>query len=207
MNLTPNEVYHTNIDRYQELNERIAERNIPSNNLQSYFSIRPVSTKYSLMPVFDQYKNSEVKIPTMSNYNVGKTFNPGNAQGPWSGYANNVDVETVLRNQQFALQKGDRHVYVPSSNSDLYVTEVTGRKEIQSHPYLFKNETFSNFNPNTLNLGNDVFNNATRQQFKGIHDKEMDKKINLKFVDTNTSQNQKDPNNRNNPNDMIHHFK
>jgi hypothetical protein len=198
MNLNPNEVHHTNNNRYQELNERIAERNIPSSNLQSYFSIRPVSTKYSLMPVFDQYKETQVKIPTIANYNVGKTFNPGNAQGPWSGYANNVDVETVLRNQTFALQKGDRSIYVPSSNSDLYVTEVVGRKEIQTHPYLFKHDPLPSFNPNTLNLGNDVFNNATRQQFKSIHDNNglFDKKMKL-----DNKMNNEIP--TNNPNEMI----
>jgi hypothetical protein len=187
--MNPNEVYHTNIDRYQQLNERIAERNIPSGNLQSYFNVRPVSTKYSLMPIFDQYKPSDVKIPIIPNYNVGKTFNPGNAQGPWSGYANNVDVETVLRNQAFALQKGDRSVYVPSTNSDLYVSEVVGRNETQTHPYLFKHDPLPNFNPNTLNLGNDVFNNATRQQFKGIHDKEDNMNSNLKYHNINQTQN------------------
>lgn len=187
MNLNPNEVYHTNIDRYQQLNERIAERNVPSGNLQSYFSVRPVSTKYSLMPIFDQYKPSDVKIPITQNYNIGKTFNPGNSQGPWSGYANNVDIETVLRNQVFALQKGDKSVYVPSSNSDLYMYEVVGRNETQTHPYLFKNEQLPNFNPNTLNLGNEVFNNATRQQFKSIHDKEVNTNSNIKYVNNSKS--------------------
>lgn len=187
MNLNPNEVYHTNIDRYQELNERIAERNVPSGNLQPYFSIRPLSTKYSLMPILDQYKPSDVKIPITQNYNVGKTFNPGNAQGPWSGYADNVDIETVLRNQVFALQKGDRSVYVPSSNSDLYMHEVVGRNETQTHPYLFKNEPLPNFNPNTLNLGNEVFNNATRQQFKSIHDKEFKLNSNIKYINNSNN--------------------
>ena len=157
-----------NNDRHEELNKRISERNIPSSNLQSYFSIRPVSTKYSLLPIFDQYKSSEIKIPVIANYNIGKTFNPGNAHGPWSGYANNIDIETLLRNQLFALQKSDKAEYVPSSNSDLYVTEVVGRKELQTHPHLFKSETFEKFNPNKFNLGNDMFNNATRQQYKNI---------------------------------------
>lgn len=166
-----NEVYHNNIERYQILNERIADRNIPSDTLQTTFSIRPVSTKYSLMPILDQYKPTTVNVPVRQNYNIGKIFNPGNAQAPWSGYANNVDIETILRNQAFALQKGDRATYVPSSNSDLYINEVVGRKEIQTHPYLFSNNYFDNFNPNTFNLGNEVFNNATRQQFKNIQQK------------------------------------
>lgn len=209
MNLNTNEVYHTNIDRYQQLNERIAERNVPSGNLQSYFSIRPVSTKYSLMPVFDQYKSSEVKMPIMSNYNIGKTFNPGNAQGPWSGYANNVDVETILRNQTFALQKGDRSVYVPSSNSDLYITEVVGRNEVQTHPYLFKHEPLPSFNPNTFNLGSNVFNNATRQQLKSIHDKEMNVTSTLNYPTQNNNKNASKNirNNEYNTNDLINNVR
>jgi hypothetical protein len=165
------------------------------------------------MPVFDQYKETQVKIPTLANYNIGKTFNPGNAQGPWSGYANNVDIETVLRNQTFALQKGDRSMYVPSSNSDLYITEVVGRKETQTHPYLFKNDPLPSFNPNILNLGNDVFNNATRQQLKSINDNNQtfDKKNRLvnnniqKQRSNNNANNNRNLNNNgnNNPNEMI----
>ena len=42
---------------------------------------------------------------------------------PFSGFVENVDVESVLRNQIFALQKNDQAVYVPSSKSDLYMKD------------------------------------------------------------------------------------
>jgi hypothetical protein len=161
-------VYYNNVERYQVLNDRISNRNIPSETLQSVYSSRPVSTKYSKMSIIDQYKESTVPFVSVSAYNVGTIFNPGNSQAPWAGYANNVDVETVLRNQTFALQKGDRGTYVPSASSDLYNIEVVGRIEQQPFPGLFSLQVLEPFNPNTYNLGHDVFNNSTRQQLKNI---------------------------------------
>lgn len=163
-----NGVYCSNLQRNEELNKRISNRNVPSNFLQPVYSSRPVSTKYSKMSIVDQYKQANVPLSIAPTYNVGTTFNPGNAEGPWSGYASNVDVETILRNQAFALQKGDRSSYVPSTNSDLYKIEVVGRHEEQPFPGLFSVQMLEPFNPNTYNLGNDIFNNSTRQQLKNI---------------------------------------
>lgn len=161
-------VYFTNLERNQQLNQRISSRNVPSEPLQPIYSSRPVSTKYSKLPVIDQYKQATVPLAIAPNFNVGTIFNPGNAQAPWSGYANNVDVETILRNQTFALQKGDKAFYVPATSSDLYNVEVYGRHEQQPFPGLFTIETLEPFNPNTYNLGNDIFNNSTRQQLKNV---------------------------------------
>ena len=60
-----NKTYITQIDRVQDLNDRIYERNIPSTNLPANINTRPVSTKYSLMPIFDIRK--ETKTP-LENY-------------------------------------------------------------------------------------------------------------------------------------------
>jgi hypothetical protein len=90
---------------------------------------------------------------------------------PWSGYASNVNVESDLRNQIFALQKCSQAVYVPSSNSDLYQFGFKPTKqESQPFPNLFANEQFSQFNPNPENVGHDVFYNSTRQQLKDAGD-------------------------------------
>ena len=48
----------------------------------------------------------------------------------------------------------------------MYKVQAVGRSEIQTHPDLFKNESFSNFNPNICNTGYNLFNNCTRQQLK-----------------------------------------
>ena len=64
-----NGAYICNIARDNELNIRIAERNIPSKPLEPAFSLRPISTKYTLMPTVDEYKEHSVPI---RNYNIGR---------------------------------------------------------------------------------------------------------------------------------------
>ena len=98
-------VYYCGINRTQELNSRIAERNIPSSYLQPQFSMRPVSTKYALLPIVDRRAKSSVPIKTTTTYNPKVTFNPGTAVAPWSGFVSNINKESELRNMYFALQR------------------------------------------------------------------------------------------------------
>ena len=49
-----NGIYQCNLDRSNELNQRIYERNVPSSTLQPQFGIRPVATKYEMLPIFDR---------------------------------------------------------------------------------------------------------------------------------------------------------
>ena len=81
----------------------------------------------------------------MPTFNPSTAFNPGNDEGPYSGYATNINVESELKNQIYALQKCSQAVYVPSSNSDLY--DYTFKTKTQSNPHdlLFKQEHFSEF--------------------------------------------------------------
>ena len=151
-------------------NERIYDRNIPSQILQPYLSVRPVMTKYSLMPIVDPRAPINVPMEQLPIYNQEQIFNPGTA-APWSGYASNVNVESDLRNQIFALQKCSQAVYVPSSNSDLYEFGFKpSKQECQPFPNLFAEEQFSQFNPNPENIAHGVFYNATRQQMKDAGD-------------------------------------
>ena len=157
--------------RVDSANLRIYERNIPSQLLQPYLSVRPVMTKYSLMPIVDPRAPINVPMEQLPIYNSEKVFNPGNATAPWSGYASNVNVESDLQNRIFALQKCSQAVYVPSSNSDLYQFGFKPNNETaQPFPNLFKDEHFSDFNPNPENIGFGVFQNATRQQLKTVGD-------------------------------------
>ena len=94
-------VYYCGIERTQQLNSRIAERNIPSGPLQPQFSLRPVSTKYALLPIVDRQPKSNVPIKTLPTYNPAITFNPGSAFAPWSGFSTNINEESKLRNQYF----------------------------------------------------------------------------------------------------------
>lgn len=155
------------LPRTEELNERMLSRNSPSAPLQPSFSMRPVSTKYSIMPIIDQRKSSNVSRTIRPTFNIQQTFNPGTAQGPWSGFASQVNEESKLRNQIFALQRNEQSVYVPSTNSDMYQVLSVGRQEQQQFPRLFHEEAFDTFNPNTCNLGGNLFDNCTRQQLMG----------------------------------------
>ena len=150
-----------------DTNQRIYDRNVPSQMLQPYLSVRPVMTKYSLMPIVDPRAPISVPMEQQPLYNVHTVFNPGNTQSPWSGFASNINNESILRNQVFALQKCSQSVYVPGSNSDLYQysfkTEKSGNK-YQPFPGLFRKEHFNEFNPNPENIGDGIFMNHTRQQ-------------------------------------------
>jgi hypothetical protein len=164
--------------RVDSTNLRIYERNIPSQILQPYLSVRPVMTKYSIMPIVDPRAPIHVPMEQLPIYNTEKVFNPGNATAPWSGYASNVNVESDLQNRIFALQKCSQSVYVPDSNSDLYNFAFKPNKEInQPFPYLFKNEDFSEFNPNTENIAHGLFQNSTRQQLKNVGDQYCNKNV------------------------------
>jgi len=150
-----------------DINNRIYDRNIPSSTLQSYLNVRPVSTKYSRFPIVDPRKTLNFPFKQESDYNVQYTFNPGNRMAPWNGFANNVNLESELRNQIYALQRSSQSVYVPDSSSDLYNPIINNNNETQNN-LLFKKEHFDHFNPNTENLGYLKFNNCTRQQLRNV---------------------------------------
>jgi hypothetical protein len=157
-------LYYCNIDADEELNKRISQRNIPSSPLQPQFTFRPISTKYSFLPIVDHRAPAKVPIIRRPAYNSECVFNPGTAQSPWSGFATNINKESDLRNQFFGLQKCEQSQYVPSTDSDMYKSYVVGRNESQPFPGLFTQEKFNKFNPNDCDVGKDIFNNSTRVQ-------------------------------------------
>jgi hypothetical protein len=154
----------------QETNTRIYNRNIPSQTLQPYIDVRPVMTKYSYFPIVDPRKQTTVPLINTPTYNVHTVFNPGNSQSPWNGFASNINTESELRNQIFALQKCSQSVYVPSSKSDLYNYKFKTEKQPNPHELLFEKDSFSSFNPNPNDniIGVNMFNNSTRSQVRDL---------------------------------------
>jgi len=160
-------------DRVDELNDRILERSFPNMPLQPNFDPRPVSTKYSIFPIIDMRTSPNVRKMPYLDYHVEVGFNPGNSRGPVSGYINNVDTETDLRNQNNKLYKGDLGTkYIPSIHSDLYnvriESENNGNLEEQ-HPYLFKPNVIEQSSPKFIlenKIGKDIFYNHTRTQLR-----------------------------------------
>lgn len=167
-----------NEDRLEDINERMFHRNLPSAPLQAQFDARPVATKYALMPIVDRRPIPTVPVVQRPTYNQTQVFNPGTSHGPWSGFATNVNDESKLRNQFFALQRNnDQAVYVPPFNSDLYVNQVVTSTNsphfsaVQPFPELFAKPHLAAFDPNPASdrIGINMFDNCTRQQLKGDH--------------------------------------
>jgi hypothetical protein len=153
------------------MNYRTYNRNIPSQQLQPYLDARAVSTKYATLPIIDLRKQINVPLKQEPTYNPSQIFNPGNDFGPWSGFSSNVNHESELRGQMYAIQECPQSFYVPSSQSDLYKYKWTNNKKPeQPFPNLFKNEKFNMFNPNpnSETIGFGLFNNSTRQQLKEL---------------------------------------
>ena len=147
---------------------KIYNRNLPSVALEPYLSFIPIATKYNKIEDFASKRNQDLnenKIETRQIYNQMSSFNPG-SKAPWKGYSENVDKESVLRNQIYALQKCSQSVYVPRVDSDLYNYEMKMPQVRQTHPLLFKDEQFNEYNPNfnTKQTGNGLFFNHTRNQ-------------------------------------------
>ncbi len=160
-----------NFEAHNSMNNSLANRNFPSNNLEMNFSFRPVNTKYTLMPTYNHPIESSVPINTSEIYDVSSTFFPGTRKPHFNGFATNVDKESTLRNQFFALQKADQGAYLPNSYSDLYennINFITQANNLETH-LLFKEESFNDFNPNiSSSIGNEIFYNSTRVQLKNL---------------------------------------
>lgn len=156
--------------RTEELNDRMYTRNIPTGSLQTQYGIRPVSTKYAMMPILDRRAIPTVPLKQTPVYNTQTTFNPGNAAGPWSGFASCINDESTLRNQFFALQRGaGQACYIPPKNSDMYEAHVPiTNRVVQPFPDLFEKQVFEKFNPSHENMGSEFFNNHSRCQLKDI---------------------------------------
>lgn len=153
------------------IGNNIYERIVPSQEMQMNFGFRPIMSKYATMPILDNRIRSDVNINKEPIYNNEIVFYPGTSKPHFNGFASNIDNESTLRNQFFALQRGDKHLYVPNSNSDLYENNL----DIKNHNLnldnliLFKKEKFQDFNPNISNkIGYNIFNNSTRVQLKNI---------------------------------------
>jgi hypothetical protein len=162
-------ITYQQIERTEDLNKRIIDRQFPDYPLEPNYEPRPVPTKYAIFPIID--RRTPAKEPRLDYplHNPYVNFSPGTGPAPIKGYFDKVDTETVLRNQMFSLQNTARNQYVPSSKSDLYnVTVISGPSE-QPYPLLFAKPALEkNLHPNLQNssIGKNIFFNATRVQLR-----------------------------------------
>lgn len=162
-------IIYQQIERVEDLNKRIIDRQFPDYPLEPNYEPRPIPTKYSIFPIVDRRtptKEQRLDYPVHDTY---VNFNPGSNAAPIKGYFKNVDTETILRNQAFSLQNTAHNQYVPSSKSDLYnVTVVSGPSE-QPYPLLFAKPSLDKkLHPNMQDsaIGKNIFFNATRVQLR-----------------------------------------
>jgi hypothetical protein len=156
--------------RLDELNTRLFDRVLPNGGeLQPNFDPRPVSTKYTVFPTLAEHIPPMVPIRQIPEYSTKTTFAPMTTRGPVDGFFTNVDTESLLRSQFFALQNGaGQHIYIPSSQSDLYRTPAAvGRQETQPYENLFKKESYIGpSNTHLGGIGQNMFSNHTRSQMR-----------------------------------------
>ena len=152
-------------------NNKLFGRNLASSSLQPYFSISPVNTKYSVLGSVDVRKTPTEPLHNYSVFNSANTFNPSNTPGPWSGYSSNINNESILRNQIFALQRSDQSIYVPNSNSDLYKSPTMNTNTLEQPFHLLFKETIpstQNIHITQHNTNHTTFNNHSRTQLNNI---------------------------------------
>ena len=104
-----------NLESQNEINKLILDRNTSifasSNNLSN----RPTPTKYT----FPDLSNKSI-----NNNNLNQNEQKGRINVSYNHYSSNVENESILRNQIFALQNCPKRAYIPSQNSNMYVNDV-----------------------------------------------------------------------------------
>lgn len=141
------------MDRVEELNQRLYDRNKTDTNPQMLFSPRPISIKYNDFPIIDHYNQSTVPMKSYTNYNIKDDYLPSSYISPWNGY--NVSNETNLRNLNQKLSKCPQ-IFMPKYTQP----HIAGRNEVNPHPLLNNSVvmTPAQAQPQTYQL----FNNTTR---------------------------------------------
>ena len=106
-------------------NQQINQRHFPSQPLEPSFRMQPLNTKHQIFPTNDEsneymYRNNiNINYP---NFNTSDHFiPPTNVKAPWSGYIQNIDLETSMQHRTFAHQRFcEQSEYIPPVHSQLY---------------------------------------------------------------------------------------
>ena len=152
------------------INKRILERTMQFENIEALISPRPQSTVCT-MPLDNIILNESCRSIILNYENTNSTTsdtNTCNIDGKWCKYVNNIDTESILKNQVYALQHAPHTKYVPDSSSELYKSNT-----IKTYNKNAKQSTHSNINnpnnPNNPNIESHIstlFNQDTRQILK-----------------------------------------
>lgn len=98
-------------------NVKFMSRNHVERPFENYYSLRPVTTRRTVLPLFQPSVPATVRV----NRNTERPlYFPGNRMAPWSGFASNVNTESLLRGQVYAHQVNPLAHYMPNTDSSLY---------------------------------------------------------------------------------------
>jgi hypothetical protein len=157
-------------ERTDELNERIQQRISSDSPLQPVYDPRPVSTKYATFPMVDRRVDPSVPLSSYLDYSTADSFASMQRKGPVDGFFSKVNDESVLRNQVHPLGSGSSGVYVPSSNSDLYMVGPLAGSIMDAQPFPGLFTSYAVTSPDLLvgaGVGQQTFLNSTRVQLRG----------------------------------------
>ena len=87
------EAYYCQQERTTQLSDRMYKRNLAEGSLAPHMIARSVSTRLETLPMMDCRKVVPTKMANYGAYDSMETCHPGSS-APYSGYCNNVDIET-----------------------------------------------------------------------------------------------------------------
>tara|TARA_Y100000816_G_C26100250_1_gene582907 strand:- start:678 stop:1166 length:489 start_codon:yes stop_codon:yes gene_type:complete len=159
------------MDRVDELNMRINERNSTNTLLEPVYDPRPSGTRGGMMPIISTKREAEESFFGYNDYNPNTMYSNATKKLPFKGFADRINDESELRNQIFALQRSEKGTYVPQSHGDLYMVNIPHTQlsqEDSKHLYegLFEEQNFNKFDPGAKFDTKLVFNNNTNQAVK-----------------------------------------
>lgn len=153
-----NKLFICNFENQNEINKRILERNIPLCNRNNPINIRPECTKYTF-PIFTNNNNIKCFNLTDINFKNEECF---------KNYSSSIDLESKLKNQDKSLNNNEKNIYIPNSNSDLYLNNIPQKNNNSEllYPYLFNQNIIKEKDSRNNNFKNKLFNTDTRQELK-----------------------------------------
>jgi len=163
-------IYYGQNERVDELNQRMESRYFPDIPLPANYDPRASSTRFCKFPAVNiRGQNANAKTEIKMDQTQGQfIYSPATQRGPPNTVINNVDIETLLRNEKD---------YIPSSKSDLYRTVLTPPTVLCSantgeniHAGLFTKYSYNKNIPDSLangEIGGGRFHNHTKTQLRG----------------------------------------
>jgi hypothetical protein len=159
--------------RTDELNARLASRIYPDMVIPPSISGRPDETRQTILGKSVDPRLGKTPIPIIGHRFAASSIHDNficGDHGEPNWFLANIDTETILRNQTFALQKECiQSTYIPSSDSELYrpTVPIIGTPVLQPYPHLFEKTRFSENVRATLANRRDLFPNDSRNQYIG----------------------------------------